>query len=602
MLIELRLRNFRCFADHRVPLRPTTYVVGRNNAGKSTIIGGLTLISLVANRWGRLPTRDVPDWLREEPVGHRGVSPSLEGMSLDFDSIIHHYGPGPAVLEGRFTSGDSIHVYVGARGKIWAIALDAGGHLIPTRGQGATQRMPSLAVLPQVTPLTPTERILDRDYVRRSATTTLASQHFRNQLFYDLVERGWRGELVESGEFFEVFREMVSETWPGIAIQELLYEHGRIGEPLQLMVREGDFVTEVGHMGHGLQMWLQAIWFLARSRDADTIILDEPDAYTHADVQHRLVRLLARRPNVQKIVSTHSVEILSEVDPQDVLIVDRSQPRSVFAGTLPQVQAVVERLGGVHSLQLARLWTARRLLLLEGDDIDLLRVFHQILFPRAAEGLDTLPRVSIEGWAGFNYAVGGGMLLRNAGGEQIVPYCILDSDYHTLKEIEARYRTAHQRSIELHIWKRKEIESYLLVPAAIRRTLAARAGERTPSEDTIAAQLDVLAEAQKEEVLENVTNEQFFQDRREDQHAKLPHSMRAAQLRLREAWRTQEGRWSICKPKILLGELSQWAQGVCGGNLNALGIARNLLPGELDPEVRGVITAIERGERFPPHV
>ncbi len=46
MLSELRLENFRCFEDHTIPLRPLTIIVGRNNAGKSTIVEALRIVSI----------------------------------------------------------------------------------------------------------------------------------------------------------------------------------------------------------------------------------------------------------------------------------------------------------------------------------------------------------------------------------------------------------------------------------------------------------------------------------------------------------------------------------------------------------------------------
>ena len=63
MLRSLRLQNFRCFRDHTVTFHPSTVVVGKNNAGKSTIVEALHLIAAVVNR--------KPDpALREYSPGH----------------------------------------------------------------------------------------------------------------------------------------------------------------------------------------------------------------------------------------------------------------------------------------------------------------------------------------------------------------------------------------------------------------------------------------------------------------------------------------------------------------------------------------------------
>ena len=55
MLSEISLRNFKCFSRHTIPLRAITVIVGRNNAGKSTIVEALRLVSLVASRLEFLP-------------------------------------------------------------------------------------------------------------------------------------------------------------------------------------------------------------------------------------------------------------------------------------------------------------------------------------------------------------------------------------------------------------------------------------------------------------------------------------------------------------------------------------------------------------------
>ena len=152
-------------------------------------------------------------------------------------------------------------------------------------------------------------------------------------------------------------------------------------------------------MGHGLQMWLQTMWFLARVQGAACVILDEPDVYMHPDLQRRLIRYLKRR-HEQVIVATHSVEMMADVEPDDVLVVDRKRSSSGFASDTASVQRLVEHIGSVHNLQLARLWNARRCLLVEGRDVKLLSVVHRTLCPES-ESLEATPHVEIGGWGGW---------------------------------------------------------------------------------------------------------------------------------------------------------------------------------------------------------
>ena len=74
MIKELQLKNFRGFQDHTICFQPTTIIVGKNNAGKSTIVEALRLVSIVANRFEDIPYSDLPRYWNF-PKTHRGFSP-----------------------------------------------------------------------------------------------------------------------------------------------------------------------------------------------------------------------------------------------------------------------------------------------------------------------------------------------------------------------------------------------------------------------------------------------------------------------------------------------------------------------------------------------
>jgi hypothetical protein len=164
----------------------------------------------------------------------------------------------------------------------------------------------------------------------------------------------------------------------------------------------------------------------------------------HADLQRRLIRFLRGRYN-QVIVATHSIEIISEVDAENILVVDREKRQAQFTTDNPEVQQVVDQIGGIENLQLARLWGSKRCLFVEGNDIALLKQIQNRLFPSSSEPIDAIPSLEVGGWGGWNYAVGSSMLLRTAVGHAIKSYCILDSDFHTPTQIAARKSEAVER-------------------------------------------------------------------------------------------------------------------------------------------------------------
>lgn len=295
MLVELGLENFRCFSSHSLSFRRHTAIVGKNNAGKSTITTALRFLSLVVERHCTVNFTDPPDWVTA-PRGTKGIAPSLRGWDIRSETLFHRYGGPPARLTARFEGGQTVNINVGPDEKIFATFLDKEGEPVSTKWQAQKLLLPKIGILPQVGPLAREERILAADRVLSHWSSDLASIHFRNQLNVD--QQG-----------FETFKRMLEETWYGVRIREFVNAGGIPGSAvLGLHVQDGDFVAEIGLMGHGLQMWLQTLWFLAHNEESDVIILDEPDVYLHADLQRRLIRML-KRHKAQVILATHSVEI-----------------------------------------------------------------------------------------------------------------------------------------------------------------------------------------------------------------------------------------------------------------------------------------------------
>jgi hypothetical protein len=522
------------------------------------------------------------DWLDIGRV-NRGVSPSLSNQDLSFGNVFHRYGEPPAKITAKFVGGAAITIYIGGEDRIHAVIKDARRNTVITKMQARKLGLSKVGILPQIGPLPATETVLVPDYVRKAMSSTLASLHFRNQL-----------NLLFDQSFGE-FKEISEATWPGLEIRELRGQGRQHGSELGLMLRNDDFVAEVGWMGHGLQMWLQTMWFLARCREFETVILDEPDVYMHADLQRRLIRFLRGR-HPQVILATHSVEIMSEANPEDILVVDRERRQAQFTTDMPDMQRVVDQIGGVHNLQLARLWGARRCLFVEGEDLSLLKHFQNRLFPDSAEPIDAMPNLSVGGWGGWQYAVGSSMLLRSSVSQQVRSYCIFDSDFHSTRQIAARHAEATEKGLSLHVWSKKELENYLLVPQAIQRVVQRRTreGRVAPMADVISRKLFALAGEFEYEVMDALAAELLA----ENKAAGPTQANRAAREKVASVWGTVEGRLSIISGKLLLGRLSEWLQQDYGVSISAAAIARMLLRSEIAEEVVQVLSAIEYGESF----
>ena len=582
MLRELKLQNFRGFANHRLPLKELTVIVGSNNAGKTTLVEALRLLSVVVSRYRNLPYRRPPGWT-DLPQREFGVSPSLRNLEINFQGVIHRYGPPPlAKIEGAFTNNSSVTIYLNENKEIHAVIKDSNGGITSNKNQAQNANLPLVSIMPQVSPVQLSEKILSREYVQSAMSSALSSTHFRNQL------------NVLYGKFFSEFQHVVEDTWPGVRVLKL-YGRGKLPHsPLDLHIRNESFVGEVGLMGHGLQMWLQTMWFLTRSADSTTVILDEPDVYMHPDLQRKVIRYLRHR-FPQTILTTHSIEIMSEVDPDQILVVDKTQEKSDFATSLPAVQRITENIGSVHNVHLARLWRSRRFLMVEGKDIKFLKGFQDVLFPSSDTPLETIPHMSIEGWGGFNYAVGSSMALQNAMGEDIAVYCILDRDYHTEEEIEGRYQKAEETGISLHIWSQKEIENYLLKPTVVHRYILRQIARRTtpPSLEEVENKIESLAWEMEEAIFDTLSDEFLARNRKTGSSGSNKHAREYM-----KPYKKNESLLPIVSGKSLLTKLSYWCQSEFSVQINPIGLTREFRRSEIHPEIEHVITSVERLHEF----
>jgi len=383
---------------------------------------------------------------------------------------------------------------------------------------------------------------------------------------------------------------MAEETWPGLRIRSFSLESTGSGPLYQLLVQDGQFVAEVGRLGHGLQVWLQAIWFLSRlGPGTPTLVLDEPDVYLHADLQRRLIRRLLKLTN-QIVITTHSVEILSEVNTENVIIVDKSKNVSKFASSLSAVQRLVDSLGGGHNLTLSRLWTSKKLILVEGKDITLLKAIHKTMFPNTERSLDMIPNMPIGGWGGWNYAVGSNMLLKNSTGEKIKTFCILDSDLRSPEEIQKRIQDAKNKNVDIHIWSKRELENYIIAPSAISRIIR-REGKKVPENihEIVCNQLRSIAKDLKQEITLQMA--ELYQQANRGTGVKT--ALRHCEKEVAKKWASDEDQMSLAPGKDVISQLSHWSQGQYQSDLSPIRICRELRLDEIPQEMKNVITRLE---------
>jgi len=331
MLSTLHLQNFRGFSDHRLWLRPLAVVVGQNNAGKSTLIEALRTVAEILPRLSRGRWVEPTPLFRRLGVTASGVLLELPG-AVRAATVFHRYGSAPAVLDATFSSGGRLQLVLADAQTAFAIVTDPAGRTITSRQDLPRACLGRVMVLPQLGPLEEDEATLKQAYVRLCLDTHRTSRQFRNQLRYQHSQ-------------YPAFVQLFQDTWPAVRIAGFYSMASNHGDPLALLLSEDGFVAEAADFGHGLQMWLQLVWFLSRVPEHATVVLDEPDVYVHPRQQCSLMEILRRR-SAQTILATHSPTIISQSTPDELLRVHRataeSQPGLSESQHQQQIAAALE--------------------------------------------------------------------------------------------------------------------------------------------------------------------------------------------------------------------------------------------------------------------
>lgn len=573
MIRQLNITNFRCYEKTSIFFNGTSILVGRNNAGKSTMIEALKIISSVTRKYRILRFIAPPEWVPKE--NNNGVSPNVENMNISDRGIFNMYGNPPAIIEAIFTNGSSIKAYVGEGLDIFAIITDEYGCQVRNSKEAKCVDIPVIEVLPQISAVLDSEKVIKKATVDGNRSTRLASRNFRNQLFY-------------YGEAFPTFQKLAEATWEGLQVkpvESIFADEGRI---LQFFVRVHDFEAEISWMGHGLQMWVQTMWFISQCPSNAIVVLDEPDVYMHADLQRRLVRLITPMFS-QLIVATHSLEIIEEVSSDCIIPIDSHKRNVKPIGDEVPLQHLSEELGSPLNIDLARLFVSNRFIVWDGDDSGrkILSAFQSVLYPQDLHPIITFPKAFVEGWNGWKKAVTiADVFSVNRMNVQL--YCIFEGGYHTMDEIHERRVDAREKKINLHVWDKKEIENYAINPDVIFRYLftCKRKGEITM--EMLKGKINEIVAGMKDEVLNGIAAEIQRNTSGMNEEA------------MEDAWEELNNRW-IQPLDIILGRrffinLSMWTQENYGVSVSARQVIPFFKPEEVPYEVQIVISAIMEGE------
>ncbi|MXW23899.1 MAG: AAA family ATPase [Chloroflexi bacterium] len=449
-ITSVQFIGYKALRHLSLRLEPFNVLVGPNNCGKSTVIGAFRALE-VAMRRAR--ARKAEPY--EGPQGRtRGWNVTSDALPISLESIHSDLEPARSTVLFRMSNKNALLLDFPEDGGCFLYADTLGRHVV-TPAQFRKTFPITIGIVPVLGPVEPEEVILTEATVRRGLSTNRAPRHFRNY---------WR----QNPEGFEGFAQLISRTWPGMELErpELV---DSMDVRLAMYCREERMTRELAWAGFGFQVWCQILTHAIRSKDATILVIDEPEIYLHPDLQRKLVKIL-RNLGPDILVATHSTEVMGEVDPTDIVVLEKHKRKAERLKSIEDVQGAAEQIGSVHNVTLTQLSRTRRVLFVEGDD-DFKRItkfatvlgLHELaagsaITPVESEGFANWKRISASAW-GIEKTLG-------------TPLCIgavFDRDYWPSAEIDEMVTDLEKRVPFVHVLARKELENYLLDPVVLQR-------------------------------------------------------------------------------------------------------------------------------------
>ena len=580
MIARVRLLRYKGFEDFDLRLGRQAVLVGPNNAGKTTLVQSLRLAASLlrfARRRNAYETFEdnvldtYPRRVLGYPIAHVGAR---ELSWYQDENLRHEFRSDATGLTVTFKSKACLRV-------VWPVDepaffyVDKMEGLIARTAAEVRSCVPTIGIVPTLLPVEEREGVLDAHYVWESVGTRRTSRHFRNQLYHT------RDKYPES---FESFVRFVVGNTPEISSIALREVYAASTHDLDLFVTETSTgrEKEIYWLGDGLQIWLQVLLHIWLNRDVETLILDEPDVFLHPDLQRRLVSILDDLDK-QVVLATHAPEIVGEASKDSVVWVDRTRRRSRRAGEPVVLEKLNAVLGSGFNLGLARALRSRVALFVEGEDMKVLRNLARAVGAENVRNERGLAVIRLGGFSNWHQVEPFAWLSRELLGNAVKIYVLLDRDYRADAVIANLQDALKGSDVNAHVWHRKELESYLLVPEAIARasgldvTVAEELMEKTIQDLRLDAQASFISRRQ--------LDAKRGTDFKTVALATLPE--------FENMWASPHQRIKLVPPKDALALIARETQLLDGRPLSDRSISAAIKGTEVDDEMRQVLLDIE---------
>ena len=471
MIHKLVLKNFKRIKSEIFHFNEFELIVGANNSGKSTALQALAIWQYCVNQF-----------IAAKKKGSRGIQvvlPNFTALPLpefnllwtdrtDREYIIDKKNPGKKAQnyiyieidvywydEQRKEQNFCVQMRYQSPQAVFAIPQ---GDWANFTEKVNLPSFPKVVYVPPFSGLEPHEKWIDDGNVRQQIGKAQPGSVLRN-LLYRVIDR--ENIEIKKNEDWKEIVERIKE-WFDIELKIPAYEKG-ISTEITAEYKSNKKTFDVISGGSGFHQIVTLLAFVFGYPDVTTILLDEPDAHLHVNLQRQIVNYFKLINKKQFIIATHSEEFIKSVEIPSILSMLSGKPTRVVSS-----HEVLHALSEIDNIDVVRTQSSPFILYIEGEDDERL----------------------LSSWANI--------LNKNEIYEKFYPFILggstkkemqdkANKHFKALKQINPEVKRAilldydsdevainpSSDNIYLNEWKRKNIDNYLLVPDAWKRAVFA---------------------------------------------------------------------------------------------------------------------------------
>lgn len=539
-ITSITFKNFKAFRQYSINFDQVNILVGANNSGKSTIISALRALDAAL----KIARSQPPKRLHFDDETHFGYRIPENSISIALENVRTDYNIEKSVITFNISNRNVIDLIFPVDGGC-VLVPDARGTYIDSSATFKRLFPIFLTVVPVLGPVENNEIRREKSTIVTSLSTHRASRHFRNYWYY-------------FPDGFEEFSRLVRSTWLGMDIERP--ELNASSAELTMFCREDRMTRELYWVGFGFQIWCQLLTHISRSKNTGLIVMDEPETYLHPDVQRQLLAIV-RDIGADVLIATHSSEIMSESEPSEIVVIDKTKRSGERLKDVVGVQRALDAVGSSQNITLTALARSRRIVFVEGDDdFRVLRRFARRLGLSelaSGVGLIALRSGGFGSWQRISTLASG---IADALGASLSIAAVYDRDYFCEDQIFDIIEKLSEHVILAHVHDRKEIENYFLIPDVLDRALHRANEERSTRSsvdksniESVSVYLREITDSMHDDVLSQILSKRATYLR--STSIDLANINKETLLKFEEQWRNIETRLMIVPGKEVIRRL-----------------------------------------------